>query len=182
MFTVRELELIEKFRDINLVCEETPNSVKLVMLKLKSGILDEIIKGQKIDLGLINRLLLINQGNEGDFLGDENGVMRFRDRVCIPDVPELKKSILEGNQSGLSIHPDATKMYHNLKKLFWWPGMKKDVIEFVYTSLTCQKSKIEHQKPLGLIQPLNILEWKWDIIYMDFMLGFPKTSKGNHSI
>lgn len=57
--------------------------------------------------------------------------MRFRDRVCIPDIPELKKSILkEGHRSGFVIHLDATKMYQYLKKLFWWSGMKKDVAEF----------------------------------------------------
>ena len=41
------------------------------------------------------------------------------DRVCVPDVPELKKSIIEeGHRSGLSIHPGATKMYQDLKKVF----------------------------------------------------------------
>lgn len=58
----------------------------------------------------------------------------------ILDVPEHKKNILEeGHRSGLSIHPSATKMYQDLKKLFWWPGIKKDVAEFVYACLTCKK-------------------------------------------
>ena len=64
-------------------------------------------------------------------------MLRFRDRVCIPDVPEVKKSILEeGHRSRLSIHPGATKMYHDLQKLFWWSGMKRDIAEFVYACLT----------------------------------------------
>ena len=63
--------------------------------------------------------MLINQGKWGDFKVYENGVMRLRDMVCVPDVPELKKSILEeGHRSGLSIHSGATKMYLNLKN-FW---------------------------------------------------------------
>ncbi|XP_050908927.1 uncharacterized protein LOC127122669 [Lathyrus oleraceus] len=111
MLMVRELELIEQFRDMSLVCEETPNSVKLGMLKLTSGILEEIRESQKSDLSLVDCLTLINQGNGGDFRVDENGVMRFRDRVCVPDVPNIKKSILEeGHRSGLSIHPGATKI------------------------------------------------------------------------
>ena len=133
MLMVRELELIEQFRDMSLVCEANSDSVKLGMLRLTSSILEEIREGQRSDLKLVDQLTLINQGNGGEFKIDENGVMRFRNRVCIPDVPELKKSILkEGNRSGLSIHPGATKMYHDLKKLFWWPGMKKDVAGFVY--------------------------------------------------
>lgn len=112
MLMVRELELIKKFRDISLVCEETSNSVKLGMLKLTSGILEEIREGQKTDVRLVNGLVLINQNKGGKFRIDENGVMRFRDRVFVPDVPKLKRSILdEGHRSGLSIHPGATNMY-----------------------------------------------------------------------
>jgi len=76
--------------------------------------------------------VLVNQGNSVDFRLDENGVLKFQDRVCVPDVLELKKRILdEGHRSSLSIHPRATKMYQDLKRLFWWPGMKKDIAEFV---------------------------------------------------
>ena len=102
-----------------------------------------------MDLELVDCLVSINQGKEKDFRLDEIRVIRFRDRVCVPDVPRLKRKILdECHKSSLSIHPRATKMYQDLKKLFWWPGMKRDVVEFVYACLVCQKSKIEHQKPL----------------------------------
>ena len=68
----------------------------------------------------MDKLTLINQSKGGEFRIDENDIMRFGDRVCIPDIAELRKSILEErHHSGLSIHPGATKMYHDLKKLFW---------------------------------------------------------------
>ena len=119
--------------------------VKLGMLKLTSGILDEIREGQKSDLVLVDKLTLINQGKSGDFRIYENGIMRCRDRVCILDLGDLKKRILdEEHRSGMSIHPGATKMYQDLRKLFWWSGMKKDIAKFVYSCLICQKSKIEH--------------------------------------
>lgn len=122
MLMVRELELIEQFKDMSLVCEETSNSLELGMLKMISGILEEIIEGQKTNVGMVDRLVLINQNKGGDFRIDENGVMRFRDRFCVLDVPELKRIILEeGHRSRLSIHSGATKMYQDLEKLFWWP-------------------------------------------------------------
>ncbi|KAI5431677.1 hypothetical protein KIW84_035730 [Lathyrus oleraceus] len=183
MLMVKELDLIEQFRDLSLVCESTHNSVKLGMLKLTSGILDEIREGQKSDVFLVDKLTRVNQGQGGEFRVDENGVLKFGKRVCIPDITELKKSILEeGHRSGLSIHPGATKMYHDLKKLFWWPGMKREIASFVYSCLTCQKSKIEHQKPSGLMQPLAIPEWKWDSISMDFVSGLPRTIKNFEAI
>ena len=60
--------------------------------------------------------------------------------------------------------------------------MKREIASFVYSCLTCQKSKIEHQKPSGLMQPLAIPEWKWDSISMDFVSGLPRTSKNFEAI
>ncbi|KAL5565498.1 hypothetical protein UlMin_028662 [Ulmus minor] len=59
-------------------------------------------------------------------------------------------------------------MYQDLKERFWWSGMKKEVAEYVAKCLTCQKVKAEHQRPGGELQPLEIPEWKWDQITMDF--------------
>ena len=53
--------------------------------------------------------------------------------------------------------------------------MKKEIAEFVSKSLTCQKIKVEHQRPSGLLQPLDIPEWKWESIAMDFVVGLPRT-------
>lgn len=89
----------------------TLNNVKFGMFKLTSGILEEIREGQKLDLSFFDRLVLINQGKGDDFMTDKNGVLCFCDMVCVPDMPGLKKSILEeGHKTSLSIHPDATKM------------------------------------------------------------------------
>ena len=101
----------------------------------------------------------------------------------MPSIHEIKKMILEeGHRSNLSVHPGTTKMYQDLKQIFWWPNMTKEVSEFVYACLVCQKAKIEHQKPSGRLQSLEIPEWKWDSISMDFVVGLPKTPRGLDSI
>ncbi|MCI13798.1 polynucleotidyl transferase ribonuclease H fold, partial [Trifolium medium] len=127
----KELDLIEEFRDLSLVCEVTPRSVKLGMLKLTNPFLEEVKGCQKRDKKLVEKLVLIKEGKEVDFGIDENGVVRYRRKVCVPNVPELRKMILEeGHRSGMSIHPGVNKMYQDLKKMFWWPGMKKQISEF----------------------------------------------------
>jgi len=57
---VKELELIEQFRDLSLVSELTPEGVRLGMLKLTSNILEEIKNGQKEDLKLVDQVVLVN--------------------------------------------------------------------------------------------------------------------------
>ena len=60
--------------------------------------------------------------------------------------------------------------------------MKKYVSEFVTKCMVCKKVKAEHQVPSGLLQPIKILEWKWDRITMDFMVGLPLTGRKRDSI
>ncbi|KAA3484270.1 integrase [Gossypium australe] len=51
----------------------------------------------------------------------------------------------------------ATKMYCDLK-MYWWSGMKREILEFVSKCLVCQQMKAEHQVLSGLLQPVMILE------------------------
>ncbi|XP_073018685.1 uncharacterized protein [Primulina eburnea] len=73
-------------------------------------------------------------------------------------------------------------MYQDLRRLYWWPGMKSDIAKFISECLTCQQVKIEHQRPAGTLQSLPIPQWKWEHITMDFVTGLPRTAKGYNSI
>jgi len=112
-----------------------------------------------------------------------DGILQFHDRVCVPGNWRLRKYILEeGHKSRFSIHPGMTKMYKDLKQSFWWNGKKTDVANFVASCLVCQKAKIEHQRLGGTLQPLDIPQWKWDNIFMDFVIHLPRSAKGHDSI
>ena len=73
-------------------------------------------------------------------------------------------------------------MYHDLKSYYWWPGMKREIAEYVARCLRCRRIKAEHQKPGGLLQPLSIPMWKWEHITMDFIVGLPRTQKRHDAI
>ncbi|GJY77904.1 putative reverse transcriptase domain-containing protein [Tanacetum coccineum] len=64
----------------------------------------------------------------------------------------------EAHATTYSIHPGVDKMYYDLRGLYWWPGMKKDIAMYVSKCLTCSKVKAEHQKPSGLLQQPEIPE------------------------
>ncbi|GKA31404.1 putative reverse transcriptase domain-containing protein [Tanacetum coccineum] len=88
----------------------------------------------------------------------------------------------EAHTSRYSVHPGADKMYYDLRDLYWWPGMKRDIAEYVSRCLTCSKIKVEHQKPSGFLQQPEIPEWKWEKITMDFVTKLPKSSSGHDTI
>ena len=87
------------------------------------------------------------------------------------------KLLYEAHNIVLTMHLEGTKMYQDLKKYYWWRGIKKDVTEYVSKCLTCQQVKVEHQVPSGLLNPIPIPQWKWDDIVMDFVSGLPLTQK-----
>ena len=60
--------------------------------------------------------------------------------------------------------------------------MKRHVGDFVRRCLTCQQIKAEHQRPAGLLQPLELTEWKWEHITMDFVTHLPRTSRKHDAV
>jgi hypothetical protein len=102
------------------------------------------------------------------------GTLKFKDRLVVPRNEALKKKILdEAHILRYSIHPGSTKIYHNLRQQFWWMLMKREIAHYVSECGTCQKVKDDYMKPGGLLQPLSILDRKWDDISKGFIMGLP---------
>jgi hypothetical protein len=73
-------------------------------------------------------------------------------------------------------------MYKDLKNIFWWKRMKFDIAKYVRTCGVCQMVKAEHERPAGLLKHLEIPEWKWEHVTMDFAVGLPPTPRGTDTI
>jgi hypothetical protein len=143
----------------------------------------EIRQHQKEDKKLQEIRELLKIGKAPHFREDDQGTLWYKGRICVPDVEDLRKLILsEAHDTAYSIHPGSTKMYYDLKERFWWYGMKRSIAEYMAICDTCLRVKAEHQRPVGLLQPLKIPEWKWEEITMDFIVGLPRTQKGYNSI
>ncbi|KAA3488014.1 Retrotransposable element Tf2 [Gossypium australe] len=103
--------------------------------------------------------------------------------VCVPKNDEIIQKILYEVHNGcIFLHPGSTKMYNDLKKLYWWSAIKRDISEFVSGCLIFQQVKDEHQVPSGLLQPVVVPEWKWDRITMDFVTGLPLNLKNKDAV
>jgi hypothetical protein len=101
----------------------------------------------------------------------------------VPKDFELRRKIMnEAHYSRCSIRPGINKMYQDLKKNFWWTRMKREIAKYVSECDTCQRIKADHLRPVENLQPLSIPEWKWENIFMNFIVGLPRTSRGYNSI
>jgi hypothetical protein len=108
-------------------------------------------------------------GKASDFTEDEKGTIWFKKMICVPEIEHLCQLILrESHDWAYSIHSGSTKMYQYLKEKYWWYGLKRDVATYVALCDVCERVKAEHQRPAALLQPLKVLEWKWEDIGMDF--------------
>jgi hypothetical protein len=159
------------------------NNTQGVTIELEPTLEQDIRKGQKDD-EKINEIRQLNIDGKGkDFCEDAEGVVWFKDRLCVPDIKSIWELILkEAHETTYSIHLGSEKMYQDLKKRFWWYGMKWEIAEYVAVCDSCQRIKAEHQRPARLLQPLQIPQWKWDEIEMDFIVGLPRTRTSYDSI
>ena len=174
---------VQTLRALNANLSLSDDGTVVAELVARPNLLNRVLEAQKKDEKISAIIDQIRDGKETEFTVNENGVLCYKARVCVPDDDELRKAILEEAHSGsFAIHPGSTKMYQDLKMSFWWSGMKRDVSEFVTKCLVCQRVKAEHQVPSGLLQPIRIPEWKWDRITMDFVVGLPLTGRKHDSV
>jgi hypothetical protein len=102
------------------------NNTQGVTIELEPTLEQDIRKGQKDDEKINEIRQLIIDGKGPDFHEDAEGVVWFKDRLCVPDIKSIRELILkEAHETAYSIYPGSEKMYQDLKKRFWWYGMKK---------------------------------------------------------
>jgi hypothetical protein len=123
----------------------------------------EIVAARGCDNGIKHIIRKIREGDPkvAYFHEDTEGTLWFRDRLVVPRREALKKKILDmAHTSRYSIHSGSTKMYHDLRQQFWWTRMKREIARYVSKCDTCRKVKANYMKPGGLLQSLNIPDWK----------------------
>jgi hypothetical protein len=129
-------ELCEEFNKLNLRIISNTEATKM---EVGSNLLQEIQKGQVEDKKIQEIKRNIKEEKSPGFLEDEEGVLWYKGRICVPNVKELKDKMLhEVHESIYSIQLGGNMMYHDLKATYWWYRMKRDIAEYVALCDTCQ--------------------------------------------
>jgi len=119
-FMIKEVELLEKFRDMRLQVEMGSESIRCSTLTISSDFLSLVRERQLLDVSLNRVREQLGSDETRDFTLGDDDILRFQGRICVPNDVEVKKLILEeGHKSRLSLHPGMTKMYQDLKETFW---------------------------------------------------------------
>jgi hypothetical protein len=79
-------------------------------------------------------------------------------------------------------HQGVKKMSANMRKLFFWVDMNHNIVHFIAKCLECQQVKADHHHPTGLLQPHVLPISKWEVISMNFVVGFSLTSHRHNAI
>jgi hypothetical protein len=174
--------LCDKLRKLNM---EVVSPGTLNYISVEPTLQEQIILRQISDKGVqvIKEMLNQKVDKYKCFRQDSKGVLWIEDRLVVPKNPKLRKKILdEAHLSKFSMHPGSNKMYNDLRSLYWWTRMKREIAKYVSECDTCQRIKASRLKVAGTMQPLPIPSWKWEDLSVDFIVGLPNTSWHHDSI
>lgn len=145
--------------------------------------LQEVINSYTNDahtVTLLQELAIKSPNDQGYIL--EQGLIKFKGRLYIGENLALQTKLIASlHDSAVGGHSGIQASYQRIKQLYYWPGMKMAVENYVKQCAVCQMAKSSRQKPAGLLQPLPPPLTPWSEITMDFIEGLP-VSEGFNSI
>lgn len=116
---------------------------------------------------------LATHSPKGDYVLTD-GLIRYKGRIVVPQDPQLQNTIISAlHSSPVGGHSGFHVSYHRVKSLFKWPQLKNMVKVFVEQCTICQQAKSERVRYPGLLQPLPVPEFAWQVVTMDFIEGLP---------
>jgi hypothetical protein len=130
--------------------------------------------------GLYVRLCSKPNATEGEY-SIHRGFLFKGTRLCIPHTSLREFVIQELHSGGLAGHFGRDKTIGLVEDRFFWPQLRRDVQMVIKHCRTCQLAK-GSKTNAGLYTPLPISEQPWTDLSMDFVMGLPKTVRGNDSI
>jgi hypothetical protein len=105
---------------------------------------------------------------------DRGGYLYYRDRLYVPDLPELHAELVRSyHESAIAGHMKRARTYEALSRDYYWPGMLTYVERWVSNCHTCTRITASREARQGVLRPLPIPERAWKDVSMDFITHLP---------
>jgi transposase InsO family protein len=109
-------------------------------------------------------------------------MLTINSKLYVPDYNGARVKILKARHDSPMVgHPGITKTMELVSRDYTWKGMRKDIETYIGGCAVCQRTKVPHSRPHGLLKTLEVPTRPWSDISMDFVEPLPK-SKGYDSI
>ncbi|KAL0373054.1 UNVERIFIED_CONTAM: Transposon Tf2-11 polyprotein [Sesamum calycinum] len=132
----------------------------------------ELLPGDPAAQSLVH---LVKQGKAQEFWLEDGLLMTKGNRLYVPKGGDLRKLLIsECHDTLWAGHSREEHTYALVQRAYYWPQMLNDVETYVRTCLICQQDKTDHEKKLGLLQPLPIPKRPWESVSMNYISGLPK--------
>jgi len=103
-----------------------------------------------------------------------DGIMYKKGKVYVPKDNILRAEIIRLHHNTLvGGHREQWKTVELVTQNFWWPGITKEVKQYVEGYDTCQCNKNCTEQPAGKLMPNSIPEKPWTHILADFITKLP---------
>jgi len=143
--------------------------------------LQEVLNSYTTDTtatALLQELAVHSPNDKGFRL--KKGMILYKDRLYIGENLALQTKLISSlHDSAVGGHSGIHATYQRIKQLYYWPGLKLAVEQYVKQCQVCQQAKPLHSKPAGLLQPLPPPEKPWQDITLDFIDGLPNSDGAN---
>ncbi|XP_070029454.1 uncharacterized protein [Nicotiana sylvestris] len=140
---------VHRFASLGVCLVDSSEGGVIVQNRVELSLVEEVKEKQYDDLFLVQLKEGIHKHKTTDFsLGMDDSGLGYQGRLCVPSMDGLRERIMvEAHTSRHSVHPGSTKMCHDLKEVYWWNDMKRNVADFVAKRSKCQQVKAKHQRP-----------------------------------
>jgi hypothetical protein len=92
---VKEWRLLGELRDLNVELSLNSSSVLIANMRVEPVIKKKIFEAQQTDPQILHWVEEAKKGSQFEFKVSNDGILRFRGRICVPDDPKVKNQLLE---------------------------------------------------------------------------------------
>jgi len=144
-----QVDMKEDNKDVQLLKDEmwARKTVGKIMMLERKVMMEESVILKKIKKNNTREKEIIQALEKKNGLAwEEDEVAYMEGRIYVPNNKNLKEEILEEHHDPADIgYPGQHRMQELIKRMYWWPGLKEDIKQYVQGCIKCQQNKVQHQ-------------------------------------